>query len=58
MGMTRKERQAAEITATFDEGQLARALVLAAEHLAEFPEDSIVRELAQSAARGLEQRST
>jgi len=56
--MTRKERQAAEITATFDEGQLARALVLAAEHLAEFPDDSVVREVAQSAAHELEQRST
>jgi len=55
--MTREQRQRSEITATFDEGQLARALVLAAEHLAEFPDDSVVRQVAQTAARGLEQRS-
>ena len=42
--MTRIARQRAEILATIHAGDLGRALVLASEHLLEFPDDDVVRE--------------
>ena len=41
--MARAARQRAEILATIRAGDLARARILAAEHLLEFPDDDIVR---------------
>jgi hypothetical protein len=48
------DHQRQEISSAFDQGQLSRALGLALEHLVEFPDDSLVREVAQRAARQLE----
>jgi hypothetical protein len=42
--MARALRQRAEILATLRAGDLGRALVLASEHLLEFPDDDVVRE--------------
>jgi len=48
-GMSRLVRQRAEILATIRAGDLGRALVLATEHLLEFPDDDVVREALRSA---------
>jgi hypothetical protein len=55
--MTREVRQRDEISAAFARGDLSRALVLAREHLLEFPNDSYVRGVAERAARLMEERS-
>jgi len=56
--MTRQERQSEEVETAFTDGHIARALVLAREHLLEFPDDEFVRQVAVRATRLLEQRST
>jgi hypothetical protein len=47
--MARYDRQRAEILATIRAGDLARAWILGAEHLLEFPEDDVVRTALRSA---------
>ena len=49
--MSRQERQRDEIAAALDSGEYARALVLAREHLAEFPSDEDVKAIAGEARR-------
>ena len=49
--MTRRERQQQHIASALERGHYARVLVLAREHLAEFPEDDGVRKAAE-VARG------
>jgi len=49
--MTREDRQRGEIGVAFDRGDWARVVVLAREHLVEYPEDSVVRDLAERAGR-------
>jgi hypothetical protein len=41
--MTRRERQQQQIASALDRRHYARALVLAREHLAEYPDDGLVR---------------
>jgi hypothetical protein len=41
--VSRNERQRQQIQAAIEQRHYARALVLAREHLAEFPDDTIVR---------------
>jgi len=41
--VSRNERQREQIRVAIERGHFARALVLAREHLAEFPDDGIVR---------------
>jgi len=41
--MTRFQRQQAEVLGTLGAGDVRRALTLSREHLAEFPEDRLVR---------------
>jgi hypothetical protein len=48
-GMARFDRQRAEIIATLRAGDLARAQILGAEHLLEFPDDDVVRAALRSA---------
>ena len=47
--MSRRERQQQHIVSALERGHYARVLVLAREHLAEYPEDDAVREAAESA---------
>ena len=47
--MSRRERQQQHIAAALERGHYARVLVLAREHLAEFPDDDEVRAAAESA---------
>jgi hypothetical protein len=49
--VTRRERQEQEIVSALARGHFARVLVLAEEHLAEFPDDQEVRAAAAEAAR-------
>lgn len=49
--MSRQERQRDEIAAALASGEYARALVLAREHLAEFPSDEDVQAIALEAHR-------
>jgi hypothetical protein len=49
--MRRRERQRDEIAAALESGDISRALVLAREHLAEFPSDEDVEEIAAEARR-------
>jgi Flp pilus assembly protein TadD len=49
--VSRSERQREQIRAAIARGHYARALVLAREHLAEFPDDEVVRNaLAEASA--------
>jgi len=47
--VSRRERQQQHITAALERGHFARVLVLAREHLAEYPDDDGVREAAEAA---------
>jgi hypothetical protein len=49
--MSRRERQQAQISSALALGHIARALVLAREHLSEFPDDVVVRDTAEKATR-------
>jgi len=49
--MSRRERQQEQVLRTLEHGHLRRALVLACEHLREFPDDSAVRDAAAKAER-------
>jgi len=49
--MSRRERQQEQILRALARGHLARALVLAREHLREYPEDIVVRDAAVKAER-------
>ena len=49
--MGRRERQREQVVKALDRGHVARALVLAREHLREFPGDVVVRDLAEKAER-------
>ena len=51
MSSTRRERQLAEIETEVERGDVGRALDLACEHLAEFPEDSDVLALVANGNR-------
>ena len=53
--VSRRERQREQINVTMARGDYARALVLAREHLAEFPDDEIVRAALVEAREALEQ---
>ena len=48
--MSRRERQQEQITSALACGHYSRALVLAREHLAEFPDDDVVRDAAAAVA--------
>jgi hypothetical protein len=50
--MTRRERQQQHIASALEREHFARVLVLAREHLAEFPDDDDVRQAAE-VARGV-----
>jgi hypothetical protein len=54
--MARDARQREEIVAALARGEAARALVLALEHLREFPEDEVVRDAAERAEQLFDQR--
>jgi hypothetical protein len=47
--MSRRERQQQHIASALERGHYARVLVLAREHLAEYPDDEAVRDAAESA---------
>jgi len=47
--MTRRERQQAQVVGALERGHVARSLVLAREHLREFPDDVVVRDAAAKA---------
>ena len=49
--MGRQERQRQEIAAALARGHLARVVVLAREHLDEFPDDEVVSACATAASR-------
>jgi len=49
--MSRRERQQEQVLRALDRGDLACALVLACEHLREFPDDVLVRDAAAKAER-------
>jgi hypothetical protein len=49
--MSRRERQQAQVLRALERGHVARSLVLAREHLCEFPDDTVVRDAAERAAR-------
>jgi len=49
--MSREERQRAQVVAAWERGHVARAFVLASEHVVEFPDDAVVRDIAARAAR-------
>jgi hypothetical protein len=49
--MSRRERQQEQVVGALDCGDLTRALVLASEHLREFPDDMLVRDAAAKAER-------
>ena len=53
--MSRRERQQQQIAAALARRQFARVLVLAREHLAEYPDDDEVQEAA-AVARGASER--
>jgi len=53
--MSRRKRQQNEIVRALERGDVARALVLAGEHLREYPEDVVVQEVAEQAERLLRQ---
>jgi len=52
--VSRRERQQQEIALALDRGHYARVLVLAREHLAEFPDDGAVRAAATIAREARE----
>jgi len=52
--MSRRERQQQEIALALDRGHYARVVVLAREHLAEYPEDGVVRAAAAIAREARE----
>jgi len=47
--MTRRERQQKQVASALERGHYARVLVLAREHLAEYPDDDDVRGAAEIA---------
>jgi hypothetical protein len=47
--MSRRERQQEQVARALERGHYARVLVLAREHLAEFPGDDVVRAAAETA---------
>jgi len=47
--MDRRERQQLQIVSALDRGHYARVLVLAREHLAEYPDDEVVKAAAAAA---------
>jgi hypothetical protein len=47
--MTRRERQQQQVGLALERGHYARVLVLAREHLAEYPDDEDVRKAAEVA---------
>jgi hypothetical protein len=49
--MSRRERQQEQVVRALERGHAARALVLAREHLREFPDDVVVRDAAAEAER-------
>jgi hypothetical protein len=49
--MSRRERQQEQVVRALERGDLACALVLACEHLREFPDDLLVRDAAAKAER-------
>jgi hypothetical protein len=49
MPMERRERQQQQVASALARGHFARVLVLAREHLAEFPDDEGVRRAAETA---------
>jgi len=49
--MSRRERQQEQVVSAFERGHLTRALVLAYEHLREFPDDVVLRDAAAKAER-------
>ena len=49
--MSRRERQQAQVVSALERGHVARSLVLAREHLREFPDDVVVRDVAERALR-------
>jgi hypothetical protein len=53
--MSRRERQQAQVVGALERGQVARSLVLAREHLREFPDDVVVRDAAERASRLLKE---
>jgi len=55
--MSRRERQQQHIASALERGHYARVLVLAREHLAEFPEDEDVRDAAERARTAWERPS-
>jgi hypothetical protein len=52
--MDRRERQQLQIAGALDRQHYARVLVLAREHLAEYPEDDVVKAAAAVAREALE----
>ena len=52
--MSRRERQQQQVTAALERGHYARVLVLAREHLAEYPDDEEVRAAAELARQAWE----
>jgi hypothetical protein len=55
--MSRRERQQQHIASALERGHYARVLVLAREHLAEFPDDDAVRDAAERARAAWERPS-
>jgi len=53
--MSRRKRQQEEVARALERGDVARALVLAGEHLREYPDDVVVQEVAEQAERLLRQ---
>ena len=49
--MSRRERQQEQVVKALELGHVARALVLALEHLREYPDDIVVRDAAEKAER-------
>src|SRR5262245_12396080 len=49
--MSRRERQQEQVVRALERGHTARALVLAREHLREYPDDVVVRDAAAKAER-------
>jgi hypothetical protein len=51
--MSRRERQQQQVASALTRGHYARVLVLAREHLAEYPDDGEVRRAAEAADAAL-----
>jgi hypothetical protein len=49
--VNRRQRQAEQIVSALERGEYRRVLVLAREHLTEFPDDVVVRAAADAAER-------